>query len=130
MQKKLVEMIIEIIKVQLLVWCLGILVNVGKVFFVQILMVKCNNVYMVLEIVCEVCQIYGGMGIINEYFIMCYMMNLEIVLIYEGIYDIYLLIMGMDVMGLNVFKQIVRSQKIDVRLEKLEDRCQIIVFDF
>lgn len=43
------------------------------------------------------------MGIINEYLVMCYMMNLEIVFIYEGMYDIYLFIIGYDVMGLNVF---------------------------
>lgn len=46
----------------------------------------------------------GGMGIIGEYFIMCYMMNLESVIIYEGIYDIYLFIIGFDIMGYNVFK--------------------------
>lgn len=69
----------------------------------MIFMVKCNNVEIVLNIVCEVCQILGGMGIMDEYLIMCYMVNLELVVMYEGIYDIYLLIIGVDIIGILVF---------------------------
>ena len=102
-QKKLVEMITEITKAQLLAWRLGTLANQGKATPAQISMAKRNNVHMALEVAREARQIHGGMGITNEYPIMRHMMNLETVLTYEGTHDIHLLITGMDVTGLNAF---------------------------
>lgn len=102
-QKKLAEMITEITKAQLLAWRLGTLANKGKATPAQISMAKRNNVAMALTIAREARQIFGGMGITNEYPIMRHMMNLETVLTYEGTHDIHLLITGMDVTGLNAF---------------------------
>lgn len=102
-QKKLAEMITEITKAQLLAWRLGVLANEGKASPAQISMAKRNNVHMALTVARESRQIFGGMGITNEYPIMRHMMNLETVLTYEGTHDIHLLITGMDVTGLNAF---------------------------
>lgn len=102
-QKKLAEMITEITKAQLLAWRLGSLANEGKASPAQISMAKRNNVAMALNIAREARQIFGGMGITNEYPIMRHMMNLETVLTYEGTHDIHLLITGMDVTGLDAF---------------------------
>lgn len=102
-QKKLAEMITEITKAQLLAWRLGSLANNGKATPAQISMAKRNNVYMALTIAREARQIFGGMGITNEYPIMRHMMNLETVLTYEGTHDVHLLITGMDITGLNAF---------------------------
>lgn len=102
-QKKLAEMITEITKAQLLTWRLGTLANKGLATPAQISMAKRNNVEMALNIARESRQIFGGMGITNEYPIMRHMMNLETVLTYEGTHDIHLLITGMDVTGLNAF---------------------------
>lgn len=42
----------------------------------------------------------GGNGIFDEYYVIWYVMNLEVVNIYEGIYDIYVLIFGRVIMGI------------------------------
>lgn len=102
-QKKLAEMITEITKAQLLAWRLGTLANDGKASPAQISMAKRNNVHMALTVAREARQIFGGMGITNEYPVMRHMMNLETVLTYEGTHDVHLLITGMDVTGLNAF---------------------------
>ena len=102
-QKKLAEMITEITKAQLLAWRLGTLANQGKATPAQISMAKRNNVFMALNIAREARQIFGGMGITNEFPVMRHMMNLETVLTYEGTHDVHLLITGMDVTGLNAF---------------------------
>ncbi|MEO5581617.1 MAG: acyl-CoA dehydrogenase family protein, partial [Saprospiraceae bacterium] len=102
-QKKLAEMITEITKAQLLAWRLGSLANNDKATPAQISMAKRNNVSMAITIAREARQIFGGMGITNEYPVMRHMMNLETVLTYEGTHDVHLLITGMDITGLNAF---------------------------
>jgi glutaryl-CoA dehydrogenase len=104
-QKKLAEMITEITKAQLLVWRLGTLKNEGRATSAQISMAKRNNVDMAIKIAREARQMLGGMGITGEYSIMRHMMNLESVITYEGTHDIHLLITGLDITGLNAFKQ-------------------------
>mgnify|MGYP001573573658 FL=1 len=103
-QKKLVEMITEITKAQLLTYRLGQLKNEGKATSPQISMAKRNNVDMALTIARDARQMLGGMGITGEYPIMRHMMNLESVVTYEGTHDIHLLITGMDVTGIAAFK--------------------------
>tara|TARA_B110000259_G_scaffold183670_1_gene229311 strand:- start:1071 stop:2249 length:1179 start_codon:yes stop_codon:yes gene_type:complete len=103
-QKKLVEMITEITKAQLLAWRLGTLKNEGRATSAQISMAKRNNVDMAIKIAREARQMLGGMGITGEYSIMRHMMNLESVITYEGTHDIHLLITGLDITGLNAFK--------------------------
>jgi glutaryl-CoA dehydrogenase len=103
-QKKLAEMITELTKAQLMAWRLGTLANDGKATPAQISMAKRNNVFTALTVARESRQIFGGMGITNEYPVMRHMMNLETVLTYEGTHDIHLLITGMDVTGVNAFK--------------------------
>jgi len=103
-QEKLVYMLTEITKAQLLCWRLGVLKNENRATPAQISMAKRNNVNMALEITHIARQIHGGMGITGEYPIMRHMMNLESVITYEGTHDIHLLITGMDVTGLNAFE--------------------------
>jgi glutaryl-CoA dehydrogenase len=103
-QKKLAEMLTEITKAQLLVWRLGQLMDQGKATPAQISMAKRNNVEIALNIAREARQMLGGMGISGEYPIMRHMMNLESVVTYEGTHDIHLLILGMEITGLNAFE--------------------------
>ena len=103
-QKKLVEMITEITKAQLLTWRLGVLKNDDRATSAQISMCKRNNVDMALKIARETRQILGAIGITGEYSIMRHMMNLESVITYEGTHDIHLLITGLDITGENAFK--------------------------
>ncbi len=102
-QKKLAEMITEITKGQLLVWRLGILKNDGKATPAQISMAKRNSVETAIHIARESRQIFGGMGITDDFPIMRHMMNLESVITYEGTHDIHLLITGLDITGENAF---------------------------
>jgi glutaryl-CoA dehydrogenase len=102
-QKKLAEMLTEITKAQVLNWRLGQLMDQGKATPAQISLAKRNNVQMALEIAREARQMLGGMGITGEYPIMRHMMNLESVITYEGTHDIHLLILGMEITGLNAF---------------------------
>ncbi len=103
-QKKLVEMITEITKAQLLAFRLGQLKNEGRATTAQISMAKRNNVEMAIKIAREARQVLGGMGITGEYSIMRHMMNLESVITYEGTHDIHLLITGADITGLPAFQ--------------------------
>lgn len=103
-QKKLAEAITEITKAQLLVLRLGQLRNEGKVTSSQVSMAKRNNVEMALNIAREMRQIFGAMGIVNDFPIMRHMMNLESVITYEGTHDMHLLITGMDITGISAFK--------------------------
>lgn len=102
-QKKLAEMLTEITKAQLLAWRLGVLMDKGKATPAQISMAKRNNVENALIIARESRQMLGGMGISGEFSIMRHMMNLESVITYEGTHDIHLLILGMEITGLNAF---------------------------
>ena len=103
-QKKLVEMITEITKAQLMVWRIGVLMNEDRATPQQISMAKRNSCEMATNIVRDARQILGGMGITGEFSIMRHMMNLESVITYEGTHDIHLLITGMDITGFNAFK--------------------------
>jgi glutaryl-CoA dehydrogenase len=103
-QKKLSEMLTEITKAQLITWRLGQLMDHGKATPAQISLAKRNNVEMALNIARESRQMLGGMGITGEYPIMRHMMNLESVITYEGTHDIHLLILGMEITGINAFE--------------------------
>jgi glutaryl-CoA dehydrogenase len=103
-QKKLVEMITEITKAQLLNWRLGVLMSEGKVTPQQVSMAKRNACEVAANICRDARQMLGGMGITGEYPVMRHMMNLESVITYEGTHDIHLLITGMDITGFNAFK--------------------------
>jgi len=103
-QKKLSEALTEITKAQLMAWRLGVLMNEGKATPAQISMAKRNNVEMALNIARECRQILGGNGISGDYSIMRHMANLESVITYEGTHDIHLLILGMEITGINAFE--------------------------
>ncbi len=102
-QEKLVWMITEITKAQLLSLQVGRLKDQGKAAFQHISMAKRNNVWMALECARMSRDILGAAGISDEYPIMRHMMNLESVKTYEGTHDIHTLILGQSVTGLAAF---------------------------
>ena len=102
-QRKLVEMLTEITKAQLLCLQLGRLKDEGKSTFVQISMAKRNNVSQALEIARMARDILGGNGILNEYGAMRHMCNLESVYTYEGTHDIHTLIIGEHITGIPAY---------------------------
>jgi glutaryl-CoA dehydrogenase len=103
-QEKLVNMLIEITKGQLLALQLGRMKDQGKASATQISMAKLNNVREALQIAREARTILGANGISLEYPVMRHMNNLETVLTYEGTSEIHLLAIGEEITGLSAFK--------------------------
>jgi glutaryl-CoA dehydrogenase len=102
-QAKLVEMMTEITKAQLLCLQLGRLKDAGKARFQQISMAKRNNVYHALQIAREARSILGANGILDEYPVMRHAANLESVMTYEGTHEMHTLIVGEDITGIQAF---------------------------
>lgn len=102
-QEKLVFMLTEITKAQLLVFQLGKLKDQGKHKPGQISMAKRNNVQFALEVARVARTILGANGILDEYPVMRHMANLESVYTYEGTHDIHALIIGADITGIQAF---------------------------
>ncbi|MBI1846804.1 MAG: acyl-CoA dehydrogenase family protein [Candidatus Rokubacteria bacterium] len=102
-QQKLVGMITEITKAQLLCLQLGRLKDEGKARPQQVSMAKMNNVQMALDAARLARDILGAAGIVDEHPIIRHLMNLETVNTYEGTHDIHTLIIGRDITGLDAF---------------------------
>jgi glutaryl-CoA dehydrogenase len=103
-QEKLVNMLTEITKGQLLALQLGRLKDQGTATATQISMAKLNNVREALRIAREARAILGANGISLEYPVMRHMNNLETVLTYEGTSEIHMLAIGEEITGLSAFK--------------------------
>ncbi|MBI3247987.1 MAG: acyl-CoA dehydrogenase family protein [Deltaproteobacteria bacterium] len=103
-QAKLVGMITEITKAQLLSLRLGRLKDAGTMRPEHVSMAKMNNVSTALQTARVARDILGGNGIIDEYPIIRHMLNLETVNTYEGTEDIHRLTIGRDITGLNAFE--------------------------
>jgi glutaryl-CoA dehydrogenase len=103
-QEKLVYMVTEITKAQLLCLQLGRLKDQGKAKFTQISLAKRNNVYHALEIARMSREILGANGILNEYPVMRHSANLESVKTYEGTHEMHTLIVGEDITGIPAFE--------------------------
>jgi glutaryl-CoA dehydrogenase len=98
-QRKLVEMMLELQKAQLLAWRLGQLKDAGELHPVQVSAGKLNNVRAALEIAREARTILGANGITTEYPVMRHANNLESVLTYEGTSEVHTLILGEALTG-------------------------------
>jgi glutaryl-CoA dehydrogenase len=103
-QEKLVNMLTEITKGQLLALQLGRLKDQGKATPTQISMAKLNNVREAQRIAREARTILGANGISLEYPVMRHMNNLETVLTYEGTSEIHMLAIGEEITGFSAFK--------------------------
>lgn len=102
-QAKLVWMLTEITKAQLLVLQLGRLKDQGKARFAHISLAKRNNCEVALDICRVAREILGANGILDEYPIMRHMNNLESVKTYEGTHEMHTLIVGEDITGYPAF---------------------------
>ena len=103
-QQKLVHMLSEITKGQLLAWRLGKLKDAGTMRPEQVSLAKRNNVGVALDIARLARDILGANGIVNEYPVIRHMMNLETVNTYEGTHDMHTLIIGRDITGLDAIR--------------------------
>jgi glutaryl-CoA dehydrogenase len=102
-QEKLVFMITEITKAQLLALHVGRRKDGGKADFSHVSMLKMNNVGIALDIARKARDILGANGIVDDYCIMRHMNNLESVYTYEGTNDIHKLIIGEKITGIAAY---------------------------
>jgi glutaryl-CoA dehydrogenase len=102
-QAKLVQMLTEITKAQLLAFRLAQLKDAGVAKHYHISMVKMNNVAMALECARTARDILGAEGILDSHSCMRHMCNLESVKTYEGTEDIHRLILGQHITGIPAF---------------------------
>jgi glutaryl-CoA dehydrogenase len=103
-QQKLVHMLTEITKAQLLCLQLGRLKDAGRLRHTQVSLAKRNNVAAALEIARLARDIHGANGIVDEYPVIRHMLNLESVFTYEGTHDIHTLILGRDITGISALE--------------------------
>ncbi len=103
-QEKLVWMITEISKAQLLALHVGRLKDSGKADAAHISMLKRNNVAMALECARISRDLLGANGIMDEYPIMRHLCNLETVKTYEGTDHIHALVIGERITGIPAYR--------------------------
>ena len=104
-QQKLVNMLIEITKGQLLSYRLGRLMEEGKARPQHISMAKKNNVGVARMCARTARELLGANGISLEYSPIRHMANIESVYTYEGTDDMHTLIIGEDITGISAFSR-------------------------
>jgi glutaryl-CoA dehydrogenase len=102
-QEKLVYMITEITKSQLLNLQLGRMKDNGSLKYTQVSLAKRNNCEIALNITRVAREILGANGILDEYPVMRHSANLESVKTYEGTHEMHTLIVGQDITGFQAF---------------------------
>ncbi|MGI6370012.1 MAG: acyl-CoA dehydrogenase [Ignavibacteria bacterium] len=102
-QDKLVWMLTEITKGQLLNLQLGKLMDNKKAIPANVSLAKRNNCEFALEAARVAREIHGANGISNEYCIMRHSTNLESVKTYEGTHEMHTLIVGKEITGEDAF---------------------------
>jgi len=102
-QEKLVYMLTEITKAQLINIHIGRLKDQGKLKHTQVSLAKRNNCEKALEIARISREILGANGILDEYPVMRHASNLESVKTYEGTHEMHTLIIGEDITGFSAF---------------------------
>ena len=103
-QGKLVKMVQEITKGQLLALQMGRLKESGRIHPHHVSLVKMNNCRMALDVARDARDLLGANGIIDEYPVIRHMMNLETVNTYEGTEDIHRLVVGQQITGIAAFR--------------------------
>lgn len=102
-QRKLVRMLAEITKAQLVNLRVGRLLDAGRARHPHISLAKMNSLEHALDTARTARDILGAAGITLEHPVMRHMCNLESVITYEGTHDIHQLILGQDITGISAF---------------------------
>jgi glutaryl-CoA dehydrogenase len=110
-QEKLVWMVSEISKGQLLAYQLAKLKDQGRLKHQHISLGKRNNIWVARESAKLAREILGANGIVDDYPVIRHMLNIESVFTYEGTHDIHGLIIGEAVTGIPAFEPSARPVK-------------------
>jgi glutaryl-CoA dehydrogenase len=103
-QEKLVWMVSEITKGQLLALQLGRLKDSGRLRAEHVSLAKRNNVWVARECAKLAREILGANGIVDDYPVIRHMLNIESVYTYEGTHDIHGLVIGAAITGIPAFQ--------------------------
>ena len=103
-QEKLVWMLSEITKGQLLALQVGRLKDQGRAKYYHVSLLKKNNVWVALESARKARDILGANGITGDFPVFRHMVNLESVYTYEGTHDIHTLILGHHITGIPAYE--------------------------
>ncbi|HSB06013.1 MAG TPA: acyl-CoA dehydrogenase family protein [Thermodesulfobacteriota bacterium] len=102
-QERLVQMVVEITKAQLLTYHLGRLLDQNKAKPSQISLVKLNNVREAMRIARMARDILGARGILADHHVIRHLCDLEAVSTLEGTENIHTLILGQEITGISAF---------------------------
>jgi glutaryl-CoA dehydrogenase len=102
-QEKLVRMVVEITKAQLLTYHLGRLLDQDRAKHTQISMAKLNNVREAMKIARMARDILGARGILADHQVIRHLCDLEAISTLEGTESIHTLIIGEDLTGISAF---------------------------
>ena len=102
-QDKLIWILSELTRGQLLCWRLGRLKEQGQVTAAQVSLAERTCVKTALDTARLAREVLGASGITGEYQAMRHLCNLESVFTYEGTHDIHTLIVGHDITGEKAF---------------------------
>ena len=108
-QEKLVWMVSEITKGQLLALQLGRLKDASRIKHQHISLGKRNNVWVARECARLAREVLGANGIVDDYPVIRHMLNIESVFTYEGTHDIHGLIIGEAITGIPAYNPPERS---------------------
>jgi glutaryl-CoA dehydrogenase len=100
-QEKLVFMLSEITKAQLLALRVAQLKDQGRLHHAMVSLAKRNNVDVALQVARLARDLLGANGIVDDYQSMRHMVNLETVRTYEGTHDVHTLILGREITGIS-----------------------------
>jgi glutaryl-CoA dehydrogenase len=102
-QAKLVEMVTEITKAQLLSIQLGRLKDANLATPGMTAMAKANNAAMARMVASTAREILGGNGILHDFEVMRHLCDLEAVYTYEGTNEVNTLVVGREITELPAF---------------------------
>ena len=100
-QEKLVSMVSELTKAQLLCYRLGRLKEAGKLTPAQAALAKRDNVRMAIGVARAARELLGANGLVDEYHVMRHLANLEAVYTLDGTDHIQTLFVGRDITGVS-----------------------------
>jgi glutaryl-CoA dehydrogenase len=100
-QEKLVFMLSEITKAQLLALRVAQIKDQGRLHHAMVSLAKRNNVDIALQVARMARDLLGANGIVDDYQSMRHMVNLETVRTYEGTHDVHTLILGREITGIS-----------------------------
>ena len=103
-QEKLVWMLNEITKGQIIAMQVGRNKDNKSLKHPQVSLIKRNNVWVARECAKLAREILGANGVTSDYPIMRHMMNIESVYTYEGTHEMHTLILGHEITGIQAFQ--------------------------